>query len=368
MAEKKMSGNKGDWSELYVFLKALGDGKIYTADANLNKKPNIYLDVNKVLRHDGHQNLDFIRIPEEDLIRVLKNSEKYTEVDIQKIIDEYRYLLTEIRRGQNSFEIPHTEAFVRSIGCTTIKAPSKDKTDITMEIHEYRTGMDLIQGFSIKSHLGEKPTLFNASKKTNFVFRLKGNVNDDIVEEANKYFESKVQEKIKKGMKVLKTNDIELEFLDTVDDTLYNNLCMVDSFAPRIVAEMLIQYYVNGNKWVKDISNQLKIDDPVKYRGNKDYPLYKVKIKKLLTAFALGLLPDTKWDGYEETNGGYIVVKSNGDILCYHIYDRMDFENYLINNTYLETPSTSRHEFARIYRENDEYRIKLNLQIRFDKK
>ena len=29
--------NKGEWSELYVFLKLLGDGVLYAADANLNK-------------------------------------------------------------------------------------------------------------------------------------------------------------------------------------------------------------------------------------------------------------------------------------------------------------------------------------------
>ena len=29
--------NKGEWAELFVFLKALSDGKIYAADENLEK-------------------------------------------------------------------------------------------------------------------------------------------------------------------------------------------------------------------------------------------------------------------------------------------------------------------------------------------
>ena len=74
-----------------------------------------------------------------------------------------------IRSGKNSFSIPETEKFMRSIGCTTLKAPSNDKTDITIEIHEPKTGMDLIQGFSIKSMLGHPSTLVNASGSTNFV-------------------------------------------------------------------------------------------------------------------------------------------------------------------------------------------------------
>ena len=32
--------NKGEWSELYVFLKLLGSGILYAADADLNKIEN----------------------------------------------------------------------------------------------------------------------------------------------------------------------------------------------------------------------------------------------------------------------------------------------------------------------------------------
>ena len=30
-----LKGNKGEWSEIYVFLKLLADGKLYSADENL---------------------------------------------------------------------------------------------------------------------------------------------------------------------------------------------------------------------------------------------------------------------------------------------------------------------------------------------
>ena len=60
-----------------------------------------------------------------------------------------------------------------------------------------------------------------------------------------------------------------------------------------------------------------------------------------------------------------IVVKEDGDIICYHFFDRNDLEDYLFFNTRFETPSTSRHLFGNIYQENDEYLLKLNLQVRF---
>lgn len=73
------------------------------------------------------------------------------------------------------------------------------------------------------------------------------------------------------------------------------------------------------------------------------------------------------WDGSFNANGGYIVVKEDGDVICYHFFDRNDLEEYLFNNTKFDTPSTTRHEFGNVYKENNNYFIKLNLQIRFIK-
>ena len=32
-----LSGNKGEWSEIYIFLKLMSDGKVYAADKNRRK-------------------------------------------------------------------------------------------------------------------------------------------------------------------------------------------------------------------------------------------------------------------------------------------------------------------------------------------
>ena len=39
--------------------------------------------------------------------------------------------------------------------------------------------------YSIKSHLGSKPTLFNASEHTNFIYELQ-NIDDVMMDEVNK--------------------------------------------------------------------------------------------------------------------------------------------------------------------------------------
>jgi hypothetical protein len=77
------------------------------------------------------------------------------------------------------------------------------------------------------------------------------------------------------------------------------------------------------------------------------------------------MMPSVVWTGQLATTGGYLVVKDDGEIICYHIYNRNEFENYLLKNTKLETASSTRHEFGVVYKENNQLYFKLNLQIRF---
>lgn len=89
-------------------------------------------------------------------------------------------------------------------------------------------------------------------------------------------------------------------------------------------------------------------------------------MKQFLVIYALGMTANKPWSRKYDANGGYIIVKENGDIVCYHFYDRNQLEDYLYDNTAFDTPSTSRHDMYRIWRDvNDEVYLKLSPQIRF---
>lgn len=60
-------------------------------------------------------------------------------------------------------------------------------------------------------------------------------------------------------------------------------------------------------------------------------------------------------------------MKKDGDVVCYHFYDKTQFEDYLFYNTQVDTPDPSRHRFGKIYQEGSKYFMDLNLQIRFSK-
>ena len=45
----RLSGNKGEWSEIYVFLRLLEIGKLYAADADLNKIDDVFYNIINIL-------------------------------------------------------------------------------------------------------------------------------------------------------------------------------------------------------------------------------------------------------------------------------------------------------------------------------
>ena len=47
-----IAGNKGEWSELYAFLRLLADGKLYAADADLHKLEQVYFPILAILRQE----------------------------------------------------------------------------------------------------------------------------------------------------------------------------------------------------------------------------------------------------------------------------------------------------------------------------
>ena len=47
-----LTGNKGEWSEIYVLLRLLADGKIYAADSELNKLEDVYFPIIKIIREE----------------------------------------------------------------------------------------------------------------------------------------------------------------------------------------------------------------------------------------------------------------------------------------------------------------------------
>lgn len=271
--------------------------------------------------------------------------------------------MTKIKGAQGSFSIPEIEEFMTAVNCHTLKAKSTSKTDIRIVIHDREINQTAELGFSIKSQLGGEATLLNAGKTTNFIYQLNSfNPTQEEIEEINNISTSK---KIKDRIVAITGKGGNLTFTTLEQNIFKNNLVLIDSLLPNILAEIIKTFFTSNLSTTVELTANINRTNPLNYDTQFAHTFYEYKIKRFLTDVALGMTPSKVWTGIYDATGGYLIVKDTGEVLCYHIYNRNQFENYLFANTKLETASSTRHDFGRIYEDNGMYYFKLNLQIRF---
>lgn len=355
-----LTGNKGEWSEIYALLKVISDGKIYAGDQDLNKLEDVFYPIIKILRTESGGNYEY-KI-EGDLVLIYGNGDEL-KIPIDVFTEQAKKLYEEILKAEGSFQLEETEVFMKSIYCNQLKAPATNKTDIQIEVHDPKINQIQNLGFSIKSRLGGDSTLLNAGKTTNFTFKIKNiNLDNSDIDSINNINTSS---KIKDRIDAIKRKGGEFTFEKIDNDIFSSNLVLIDSLLPEILASLILKFYTSKLSKINKLTLDLQYNNPLKFNTRHAHNYYEYKVKKLLTDIALGMVPAKVWNGQYEANGGYLVVKENGDVVCYHIYNKNLFESYLFNNTKLETASSSRHEFGKLYKLKDEYIFKLNLQIRF---
>ena len=288
------------------------------------------------------------------------------EIEIEEFSKMTADLLKKLgETDERTFSFPNIEKFLFSINVQSLKSKSQNKRDITIVVHDIITGFRPTLGFSIKSQLGSPSTLLNPSKSTNFIYKISNLDLDDVqIKEIN---EISTRSKIKD--KVSKINALGgiLEFVGIENDTFQLNLQLIDSSLPIIISHILLLFFKGKGSTLNELIELLNELNPCGFQCLERYPFYEHKIKRLLMDIALGMKPASSWDGDYDATGGYIIVKQDGDVLCYHIYNINEFQVYLLENTKLDSPSSNRYGYGKIYKYGDSHFFKLNLQIRFQR-
>lgn len=388
-------GNKGEWAEIYIFLKLVSEGKVYMADEKMQRIASVYMKILRIFREEkpGEKIEYYI----EDPVKIHKNS---INVGPDTSVDDFkRYmvktwdLINNSKSGNGLFD-EDIALFLEGIHINKLKAPAQSSADffggtedIVMEVEDYRSGIDSIMGFSCKSQFTAEATLFNASgDNTNFRYRIIGNINDRVMNEFNNIYNSvnktdritgKVvstnEVAVARRMKYLKDLGCNLEFVDPVVVTAKRNLIQSGGLEmPRIIGEMLKYYFFknNGETEYGNISKAIRYladMDPIDYGVDDLEGMYRSKVGHLLYDMFTGMRMASVWSGKQSVTGGYICAKKDGDVVAYHANVADEFRDFLVNQLAFETASVSRHNYMRIEKENDDYYISLNMQLRFAK-
>ncbi|MFA5197321.1 MAG: HpaII family restriction endonuclease [Patescibacteria group bacterium] len=358
------SGNKGEWSEFYTLLKLITEKKVHAADEDLNVLPSFY-PILKVTTDKGVKGSELgYDLRTDNIVQIVRPDEgivKTIQVDsLRKHVKEIFEMISS-KTNRSSFAIKLAEDLFEVLCKPSLRASTVNKADIFVLLEHVASLAEREIGFSIKSQVGAKASLLNASGATNFIYIIDGIKADGLtVNEINSLATTK--EKIEK----IYAMGGSIKFESLKNQIFCTNLRKIDSFMPEIMAELVLTAYSTGKKRINKLVDLIEAENPFESKGFVcNSSMYHIKVRSLLMEIALGMIPSKDWDGSSEANGGYLIVKSDGDVVCYHIYDRDIFKRYLINNTYLEAPSRGRHKYGIIYLSEGKLKINLNLQIRF---
>ena len=117
-----LKGNKGEWSEIYVFLKLLADGKLYSADENLEIIENIYYPIIKILRTETENKRDYFINGDIEIFDA-ENETLLMKIPVIDFVENSKKLFNYLKSSSGrSFSFLDIESFLESI-----RAANRDK-------------------------------------------------------------------------------------------------------------------------------------------------------------------------------------------------------------------------------------------------
>lgn len=389
MSDTQLKGNIGEWGEIYVFLRLLASGRMDVADDTLTAIPNEFYKILAILRKEANSDNQYLRADDRIIIKIKNDSTGEIEeltMSVEQFAKNADMLLDGLQHQKGRVaSYPHTQSFMQELRISSIKDIGH-KRDITISIEDFHNGMAQSLGFSIKSFIGKQSTLFNAGAGTNFIYKVEFPEGVDVdCDKFNAETYNGLPSKISARLAKIEELGGTISFDRIQSDCLTQNLRTIDDALPVILANaLLLKYSKSISSWAQ-IIEELNAQNPLGYRIAENSPVYEVKIARFLQDAAMGMTPEKPWSGFYDADGGQIVVKKDGDIVCYHIYELNRFRQYLLNATRIEQPSTGEDEdnpghirldpktgkpkkpflFGWLYQENDKYYLKLNLQVRF---
>lgn len=404
--------NYGEWTEAYVFLRLLGNGRIYGADSNFEKDENVYMDILNILRYEKGHMLKFERVFSDSQVHAHDDGKVFRILAYTELIEKADYLysaIKEIDSVDRKFSVPIIETYLKELRLSQPKVPKLpsevaeqygSKTDIIITVDDSVDHCVSTLGFSVKSHLGQASSLFNCSQASNLKFKIVG-CNDETMNHIN----GNEIDSEKGIFKYIKDNtDIYLEFQGT-SDQFADNLDLIDGRMPELFANLLLlQLSYLGeadSRKTRDLISKLSEINPVNARRPEVW--YETNMKKFLYASFAGLTASNPWDGRRRLSGGYIDVSKDGEMLYYRAVSDDIFESYLYEHTFIDRPSrgvnkdiakvnaqaflqnrpvtddelykaeydtkgkkkAKKGDWGYVFKENNEYFINVNFQIRF---
>lgn len=268
-----------------------------------------------------------------------------------------------IANSEKLFEIPEMGNTLSLLGISDPLADSPEMGDFTVICKSDKMLYEVAIPLSVKS-IPTGYSLLAANRA--------GNLKYDIQQvkfanpEANKINRiDGVNEVYNRLCEILRLGG-KLRFTNPESKFFLDNLCMVDLHFPRLIAEVVRIFYIEGISSIAELTEEVKRSNPYKIKEEliTKNNFYEYKIKQFLYALAAGMKPSSIYRGYGHPLS-HLVIRNNWKMVAFDVCDKKLFEQYLFDHAHLVVANCDAHKFGYIEKENGQWLIKLNLQITF---
>lgn len=353
--------NRGEWAELFVLLKILCEQTV-TVHVQGGTGTGKTLEVLRVRRGPNDDAEEFL-IDGDDVVCLHTGARLKTG----EICRHVTPLLHAIKSGKGkTFTLKLGSELCTLLGIKQLKKGGHEKADIHIDVRDPLTGDTGWQGYTVKALIGSEPTLFNASEPTNFEYRIEPPLSES---EIAHYNETNSKGKLihgpRKTVSGLMARGHTFNLLD-IDVRFRENLELLDGDMPKFLSELVLAYYGYRAGTATAVSVLIESLEELNPLGVSNPAIrYQHKIKDFLEAAAYGMVATEPYNGERTAAGGLLIVEKNGQLTCFRLDDKDRSRAYLVEHTYLETASRSRHKFGVFENHDGETRLKLNLQVRY---
>ncbi|WP_455497639.1 HpaII family restriction endonuclease [Coprobacter sp.] len=353
----QLKGNRIEWTKAYALLQIISEGNLHFYRENPTKEH--ICPVSTLIRNDECGKIIYQLTPETVLV---KRGEKVHEFPRKKCQEAATEIYATFQIPfQKEYGIAACEQIFDALYYTWFHSSAENKCDFSVIYFDPEKETTQRQDIIIQTK--SKWRLLPPNRATNLKYDIQ-NVKFSNPE-TNRINKIDGEQEVRKRLIEINRLGGKLKYTTSENKFFLENLCMIDLHFPRLLSEITRLFYTTELSTIQDLTEEIKKVNPYKIKEVliQKNNFYEYKIQQFLYALATGMKSTKRYRGY----GSLLtiaIIDTKGEISLLDPGIRPTFDHYLFQNSRLKIAECETHKFGFIEKENGQWLIKLNVEIK----
>lgn len=353
----QLIGNQTEWAKAYALLQIIGEGNLYFHEENSEEKQAY--PVSTLIRNDECGKITYQLTPENVLV---KRGEEIHEFSRRKCTEAASEIYSTLEKtSKKDYPIAACDQIFDQLYYTWFHSSAENKSDFSVIYFDPEKEITQRQEITVRTKT--EWSLLPANRATNLKYEIQ-NVKF-ANPEANRINRIDGEHEVRKRLIEINRLGGKLKYSIPENKFFWENLCMIDLHFPRLLAEITRLFYTTELFTVQELTEEIKKINPYKIREEliQKNNFYEYKVQQFLYALAIGMRSTKRYYGYGSPLT-FAIIGKKGRISLLNPATRPAFDRYLYQNACLNIADCEAHKFGYIEKENGQWLIKLNIEIK----